>query len=77
MLMLFLCYHTLKWIRNKDFVKVKKQNYPVTGRRGLYGYDMLRIPQCLDSRLTDGGEVISFTSQQRFTPMKIPSTHFC
>jgi hypothetical protein len=28
----------------------------ITGRGGLYGCEVLRIPHCLDSRLTDGGE---------------------
>jgi hypothetical protein len=30
-----------------------------------------------DSRLTDGGEVVSPTRRQPFTPRKIPGTHFC
>jgi hypothetical protein len=33
---------------------------------------MLRIPDCLDSRLTDGGEVVSLTYWPRSTPSKIP-----
>jgi hypothetical protein len=32
---------------------------PKTGRGVLYGCEMLRIPHCLDSRLTVGGKVIS------------------
>jgi hypothetical protein len=31
----------------------------------------------LDSRLTDGGEFVSFTRRPPFSPMKIPGTHFC
>jgi hypothetical protein len=31
---------------------------------------MLRIPHCLDDRLTDGGKVISPTHQPRSTPHK-------
>jgi hypothetical protein len=31
---------------------------------------MLGIPHCLDSRLTDGGEVVSLTHRPRFTPQK-------
>jgi hypothetical protein len=27
--------------------------------RGLEGCEMLRIPRCLDNRLTDGGNVVS------------------
>jgi hypothetical protein len=30
-----------------------------------------------DSRLTDGGVVVSLTRQPPFTPLKIPGTHFC
>jgi hypothetical protein len=30
---------------------------PVTGRGGLWGCKMLRIPHSLDNRLTDGGKV--------------------
>jgi hypothetical protein len=40
---------------------------------------MLRIPHCLDSRLTDGGKVVSHTHRPRFTPQKhyfsTPGTH--
>jgi hypothetical protein len=38
---------------------------------------MSRLPHFLDSRLTDGGEVVSPTHQPPFTPRKIPGTHFC
>jgi hypothetical protein len=39
----------------------------VTGRGGLWGCKMLRIPPCLDSRLTDGGKIVSPTHQPHFT----------
>jgi hypothetical protein len=32
----------------------------------------LRLPHFLDDRLTDGGEVVSFTRQPSFTSNKIP-----
>jgi hypothetical protein len=32
---------------------------------------MLRIPHCLDSRLTDGGEVVSLTHRPLSTPQKL------
>jgi hypothetical protein len=32
----------------------------VTGRGGLEGCEMLRIPHCLDNRLTDGGKARVF-----------------
>jgi hypothetical protein len=31
---------------------------------------MLWIPHCLDSRLTDGGKVVSLTNPPHFTPQK-------
>jgi hypothetical protein len=34
---------------------------PVTSREGLSGCKMLKIPHCLDNRLTDGGKVVSPT----------------
>jgi hypothetical protein len=38
--------------------------------------EMLRIPHCLDSRLTDDDEV-SITHRPHFAPRKIPGTNFC
>jgi hypothetical protein len=53
----------------------------VTGRGGLYGCEMLRIPHCLDSRPTDGGKVVSPTHRRRSTPQKhyfsVCGSHFC
>jgi hypothetical protein len=41
---------------------------------------MLRIPHCLDSRLTYGGKVVSPTLRPRFIPQKhyfsVSGTHF-
>jgi hypothetical protein len=41
---------------------------------------MLRIPNCLDNRITDGGKVVSFTHRPRSTPQKhnfsASGTHF-
>jgi hypothetical protein len=41
---------------------------------------MLRIPRFLDSRLTDGGKVVSLTYRPRSAPQKhyfsAPGTHF-
>jgi hypothetical protein len=51
---------------------------PVTGREGPYGCETSRFPHfLLDSRLTDGGEVVSLTRRPPFTPRTIPGTHFC
>jgi hypothetical protein len=54
---------------------------PVTGRGGLQGCEMLRIPQCLDNRFTHGGKAVSLTSWPRSIPYKhyffTSGTHFC
>jgi hypothetical protein len=53
---------------------------PVTGREGPEGCETSRLPHFLDSRLTDGGEVVSPTRRQPLTPpppRKIPGTQFC
>jgi hypothetical protein len=55
----------------------KGKAIPVTGHEGPYGCETSRLPHFLDSRLTDGGEVVSLTHQLPFTPRKIPGTHFC
>jgi hypothetical protein len=42
---------------------------------------MSRIPHCLDSRLADGGKVVSPTLRQHSTPQEyyfsVSGTHFC
>jgi hypothetical protein len=40
---------------------------PLTGRQAPWGCEMLNIPQCLDNRLTDGGEVLSLRRPPRST----------
>jgi hypothetical protein len=40
---------------------------PVTGRGGLKGCETSRLQQFLDSRLSDGGEVVSLTRRPPFT----------
>jgi hypothetical protein len=57
--------------RKFQFYKKKKgKATPVTGRAGLEGCEMLRIPHCLEYWLIDGSEVIRLTSRQRFTPSR-------
>jgi hypothetical protein len=48
----------------------KNKAIPVTGRGGLKGCEMLRIPHCLDSRLTYGVKVVSPTHKPRSTLQK-------
>jgi hypothetical protein len=33
---------------------------------------MLKIPRCLDNRLTDGGKIVSLTHLPHFTPQEHP-----
>jgi hypothetical protein len=56
-----------------------KQNkaIPVTGCGGLKGCETSRLPHFLDTRLTDGGEVVSLTRRLPFIPRKILRIHFC
>jgi hypothetical protein len=63
------------------FIKSKSKAIPITGHGCLYISEMLRIPHCLDSRLTDGGKVVSPTHRPRSTPQRryfsSSGTHFC
>jgi hypothetical protein len=43
---------------------------PVTGHGGIYGYEMLRIPHCLNCRFTDGDEVQPHTPDALYSPEK-------
>jgi hypothetical protein len=49
----------------------KSKTMHVTGRGGLWGSEMLRIPLCLDTRLTDGGKVVSHTHRPCFSSINI------
>jgi hypothetical protein len=48
----------------------KSKAIPETGRGGLQGCEMLRIPHCLENRLTDGGKFVSLKQRPRSTPQK-------
>jgi hypothetical protein len=48
----------------------KSKAIPVTGRGGLEGCEMLRIPNCLDNLLRDGLRFVSPTHRLHFS-------HFC
>jgi hypothetical protein len=50
----------------------KSKLMAVTDRGVLYGREMPRIPDCLDSRLRDGGEGVSFVRR----PRSAPQDHF-
>jgi hypothetical protein len=58
-------------------VKKKGEAIPVTGHGDRQGCETSRLPHFLDSRLVDGGEVVSLTRRPPFTPRKIPGTHLC
>jgi hypothetical protein len=52
-------------------VKVKQgQAIPVTGHGGPFGCEMLRVSHYLESRLTDGGKVVSNMRRPPFTPQE-------
>jgi hypothetical protein len=58
------CSLVVCWAQRVAFVALhmRQQNSITltrTGRGGLQGCEMLRIPHCLDRRLTDGGKVVS------------------
>jgi hypothetical protein len=55
-------------------LNIKNKAIPVTGLGGLKGFEMLRIAHFLDSRLTDGGEVVSITPQKHY--FSASGTHF-
>jgi hypothetical protein len=61
--------------RLPTFAKVKRY-IPATGREGPWGCETSRLPHFLDSRLTDGGAVVSLTPRPPFTPRKITGYSF-
>jgi hypothetical protein len=64
-------------ITHDEYNAIESKTILVTGRGGLQGCVMLRIAHCLDSRLTDGGKVVSLMHRPRFTPERSSGTHFC
>jgi hypothetical protein len=52
----------------KDIKKGK--SIPVTGPEGPLGCETSRLPHFLDSRLTDGGEVVSLTRWPHLYPQE-------
>jgi hypothetical protein len=59
------CLDSLSYLRILRILKMvyeyksKSKAIPVTGRGGLQGCEMLRIPHSLENLLTDGGKVVS------------------
>jgi hypothetical protein len=48
----------------------------VTGHGGPLGCATSRLPHFLDSRLTDGGEIVILMVRAPFTPQEDSGTHF-
>jgi hypothetical protein len=57
-------------VRYKHHLRITSKGIPVTGRGGVKCCGMLKITQCSDSRLTDGGEVATLTNRPRSIPQK-------
>jgi hypothetical protein len=55
----------------------KSKAIPLTDTGGPYGCETSTFPHFLDSRLIDGGEVVSFTPLSPIVLRKTPATHFC
>jgi hypothetical protein len=58
--------------KKKERKKERSKAIPVTGRGDLEGCEMLRIRDCVDNRLTDGGNFVSLTHN-----FSASDTHFC
>jgi hypothetical protein len=63
------------WIFVYLCYKSKSKAIPVTGRGGLRGCEMLRIPHCLDNRLTVNCEILATCSStySQFVPHRKPT----
>jgi hypothetical protein len=57
------CYSVSRFL---EFL-FRQRIIPVTGSGGTYGCEALRLPNFLDSRLRDGGEVVSL--KRRLGPL--------
>jgi hypothetical protein len=56
-------------VRYEHYLYIESTAIPITGRRGLQRCEML-LSNCLDNRLTDGGEVVSLMGRPFSTPQK-------
>jgi hypothetical protein len=64
-----VCPHICPGVSSKMFIYLKKA-VPVTGRGSPRGCETSRIPHFLDSRLTDGAEVVRLRRRPPFTPQE-------
>jgi hypothetical protein len=65
--------HQIKKVRKKDNKdgnnESKKKTIPVTGREDLQVCEMLRIPHCIDNRLTVNCEMLA-TCSSTYSPVR-------
>jgi hypothetical protein len=76
---IWICSQELLLVGHRSGRIERDKVIPVTERRGLRRCEMFSIPQCLDNRLTYGGDVVSLTHQLRPSLQKFlsaPGTHF-
>jgi hypothetical protein len=65
----FVCWIQTLCIKDDD-IYIKGKAIPVTGYGGPLGCETLRVPHCLNNRLTDGGKVVNLTPRPTFTPQE-------
>jgi hypothetical protein len=75
------CSSTYNPVRTSQEAHSVSKAIPVTGHGGLQGCEMLRISQCLGSRLTVGGKFVNPMHRPRSTLHKhyfsASGNHFC
>jgi hypothetical protein len=64
-------------VRYEHHLHIKTKTIPVTGRAGLLCCWMMRIPHCLDTLLTDDGEVVSVKHRYALIPRIIYIADIC
>jgi hypothetical protein len=62
--------------RSRDRIPMRSLDFSI-GLGGPLDCEMSRLVHFLDSRLTDGGKVVSLMRWLPFTHRKIPGTLFC
>jgi hypothetical protein len=56
---------------------IKGKAIPVRGHGSPQVCETSRLPHFLESRLADGGKIVSLMRRRPFAPRKIPGTYFC